>query len=241
MAKTYEALVKFKGTSGKSALPAAPLSEKPSLDLYSDKQMVDLNLIIEMKAEQDNWKIINFVSSRSGEGTSTVIVNFTRFMLESKATGDVLLIDANVQHPKLHIEFNVPQTPGLNEVLWNNAKLSDVIYKIESSNIYLIPNGSPLTYDSPSLDSRRYSSVFWQLKNRFKYIFIDSPPLLDSSAALALANIADATFIIIQAHKTRWEVVEKAKNYLCNYKCMIGGVILNRVSQPIPDWLYRRL
>jgi capsular exopolysaccharide synthesis family protein len=241
MAKTYEAFVKSKGTSGKNSLPAAFLEESPSPDLSSEKQMVDLNYSIEMKAEHDNLKIINFASSRCGEGTSTVIVNFINFMLERKANSQILLVDANLQHPTLHLEFDVPPAPGLKDVLLNKAELSDAIYKIGSSSIYLIPNGSSLTNNSSHVEPKRYSILFSQLSKKFQYIFIDSPPLLDSPASLALATIADTTFLVVQAHKTQWEVAEKAKQYLNHFKCSIGGVILNRVLQPIPDWLYYRL
>ena len=242
MARTYEALIKkSKGISAKSDLPTVTLDERPLPELSSDKQMVDLNYFLDMKAEQDNLRIVNFVSSRSGEGTTTVVVNFIRYMLESKTSSHVLLIDANSQHPTLHLEFTVPATPGLKDVLWDKAKLSDTIYKLGSRNIYLLPNGSSLTFDSSNGESLKYSFLFSQLSNRFQYIFIDSPPLLESSSALGLAAIADTTFIVIQAHRTQWEVAEKAKNYLNHNKCAIGGVILNRIQQPIPEWIYKRL
>ena len=240
MAKTYEALVKYKKKIEKSDLLSASLLEVPSPNLSCDKQMLDLNYMIALKQKQANLKIINFVSSHSGEGTTTVVVNFIRFMLESRESRQILLIDANLQHPTLHLEFNVPPTPGFNDVLWNKAKLSDAIFKIESSNIYLIPIGSLVSFDASNIESQRYSTIFSQLRN-FNYVFIDSPPLLDSSVALVLASIADTTFIVIQANRTQWEVADKAKNYLNHYKCDIGGVILNRVLQPIPEWLYRRL
>lgn len=241
MAKTYEAIVKAKGASGQSILPILSVDESPSPDLLTEKQMINLNYIFDLKARQDNLRVINFASTSSGEGTSTVIVNFIRFMLETKASGPVLLIDANILHPNLHLEFNVPAAPGLKDFLRGKAVLSDVIYKIGSSSIYLIPNGNSMTFDRANVEPQKYSALFSQLGNRFQFIFIDSPPLLESSTALAIAAIADSTFLVIQAQRTRLEVVEKAKNYLNSNKCAIGGVILNRVLQPIPDWVYRRL
>lgn len=241
MAKTYEALLKSKGKDAKAKLPTVFISDSPSPNLISNKQMIDLNYLIDMKANQEKLKIFNFVSCRSREGTSTVIVNFIRFMLERKAFSNVLLIDANLEHPSLHLEFNVPFSPGLKDILWKKTKFSDAIYKIESSNIYLIPNGNSLNIDSPNVDPQIYSNIFSKLCDKFQYVFIDSPPLLDSSSALALATVADITFIVIQAHRTQWEIVDRAKNYLVSYNCSIGGVILNRVLQPIPDWIYKRI
>ena len=242
MAKTYEAMIKSKGADAQKGLSAAASSlDTPSPDLLSDKQMVDLNYMIEQKAGRNNLKIINFVSSRSKEGTSTVLVNFMKFMLERSASNNILLVDANLQHPVLHLEFNVPSTPGLKDVLADKAKLSDVTYKIESSDIYLIPNGNTLTFETSNIESKMYESIFSKLSDRYQYIFVDSPPLLESSASLALATSADITFLVIQAHRTQWEVAQKAKNHLDHYNCPVGGVILNRVSQPIPNWLYKRL
>jgi capsular exopolysaccharide synthesis family protein len=242
MAKTYEAMIKSKGAGAKRDLSTAASSlDTPSPDLLSDKQMVDLNYMIDQKAGRNNLKVINFVSSKSKEGTSTVLVNFMKFMLERNASNNILLVDANLQHPVLHLEFNVPSTPGLKDVLTDKAKLSDVTYKIESSDIYLIPNGNALSFETSNIESKMYESIFSKLSDRYQYIFIDSPPLLESSASLALATSADITFLVIQAHRTQWEVAQKAKNYLDHYNCPIGGVILNRVSQPIPNWIYNRL
>ena len=242
MAKTYEAMIKSKGEDAERSLSATVSSlDTPSPDLLSDKQMVDLNYMIDQKAGRNNLKVINFVSSKSKEGTSTILVNFMRFMLERNASKNILLVDANLQHPVLHSEFNVPSTPGLKDVLTDKAKLSDVTYKIESSNIYLIPNGNALSFETSNIESKLYESIFSKLSDRYQYIFIDSPPLLESSASLALATSADITFLVIQAHRTQWEVAQKAKNYLDHYNCPIGGVILNRVSQPIPNWIYKRL
>ena len=241
MAKTYEALVKAKGLSGPSVIPPPAVEDRPSPDLLTEKQMVNLNYIFDLKSRQDKLRVINFVSTSCGEGTSTVIVNFIRFMLESKASHQVLLIDANILHPALHLEFNVPLTPGLKDFLWDRSALSDVIHKIGSSSIYLIPNGNSMAFDRVNVEPQKYSALFSQLNNRFQFIFIDSPPLLESSEALAMAAIADSTFLVIQAQRTRLEAVEKAKNYLNHHNCKIGGVILNRVLQPIPEWLYKRL
>ena len=241
MAKTYEAIVKAKGVSGQTITPTLSVEERPSPDLLTEKQMINLNYIFDLKSRQDNLRVINFVSASSGEGTSTVIVNFIRFMLETKATSPVLLIDANFLHPALHLEFNVPVAPGLKDFLRDKSDLSDVIQKIGSSSICLIPNGNSMTFDRVDVEPQKYLALFSQLRNRFQFIFIDSPPLLESSGALAIAALADSTFLVIQAQSTRLEVVEKAKNYLNRNNCEIGGVILNRVLQPIPDWIYKRI
>ena len=92
MAKTYEAMIKSKGTDAQRGLSAAASSlDAPSPDLLSDKQMVDLTYMIDQKAGRNNLKVINFVSSRSKEGTSTVLVNFMKFMLERSASNNFVL------------------------------------------------------------------------------------------------------------------------------------------------------
>ncbi len=241
MAKTYEAMIKSKGTSTDGGAPVHYRSDTFSPDLLSEKQMGDLNYMIDQKAGRNNLKVINLVSSRGGEGTSTVVVNFIRFMLERSASNNILLVDANLQRPVLHLEFNVPFTPGLKDVLLHKAKLSDVTYKIDSSDICLIPNGNSPNFEISNIEQKMYATTFAKLRDHYQYIFIDSPPLLESPASLSLATSADITFLVICAHKTQWEVAQKAKNYLSQYNCVIGGVILNRVSQPIPDWIYNRL
>jgi capsular exopolysaccharide synthesis family protein len=257
MAKTYEALIKSKETTKDKAVQSSYLavvrSEGPMVketiqasnwflsDTKTRKEISNLAQKITLEARNNDFKIFHFASSHKGEGTSSAVVKLAKFMMDQKSFRDVLLIDANLQHPILHLLFNVPPAPGLGDVLIKEVEYRKAIYRLGPSNIYLMPCGTPLVSNSSAFLQKKFSNFIAMVRNQYQYILIDSPPLLEAADAVALAVSSDTTFLVVEAHTTQWEVAEKTKNYLQTYDCDISGVILNRVMNTIPGWLYKRL
>ena len=152
-----------------------------------------------------------------------------------------MLIDANLEHPVLHTAFNILPTPGLRDVLANNTECFKGIHKSISMNVNVIPAGTPMMRNSGSIDQRKFSDLIASARTRYAYVLIDSSPLLKSSDSLSSAIAADTTFLVVQACKTQSEVAEEAKFFLQKHGCQIGGIILNRLPQVIPEWIYKRL
>ena len=235
MAKTYEALLKAKRSSDsriprtrqtaktnieipkaervvkREVLPSSFVSKWQCADLSSTRNIGNLAQWIGPDAKK---KVFLFMSNRKGEGTSTVVINLAGFMMDRKSFGDVLLIDANLQHPVLHLAFNVPPSPGLREVLTKEAEYSDVIHRVGASNLNVIPSGAPLSPDSSNIAQKDFSDLISAIHDQYQHILVDSPPLLASSDSLALAMSSDFTALVIQANTTQWEVAEEAKLFL---------------------------
>ncbi|MBU4179848.1 MAG: CpsD/CapB family tyrosine-protein kinase [Proteobacteria bacterium] len=241
MAKTYEALSKAEESHSGDPGLSSNLTKWRCPDLTNKKELSDLLQKITIDVQKNGLKIFHFASNRKGEGTSTVVVNLANLIMDAKSFNYVLLIDANRERPVLHQAFNVASSPGLNEILMEKIEYSEAVKKIGSSDIYVMPNGTKSASKSSNIEQKKFSSFVSKIRDQYELIIIDSPPLLTSSDSLSLANCADSTYLVVQAHNTQWEVVEQTKNYLNEYKRLIGGVILNRVQQSIPSWIYKRL
>src|SRR5262245_200654 len=73
-------------------------------------------------------KTIAFVSSRDGEGTSTIAANFA-MCLAADHQLTVLLIDGNLRKPILHDIFNVERENGLSDVILSDMDLHSTLKK----------------------------------------------------------------------------------------------------------------
>ena len=241
MAKTYEALLKSGQSSHEEFRSKHSVSTWKCPDLTGTKEIGTLWNHIDMAAKTKDFNKINFVSSRSGEGTSTIIFNLAKLVVENKLVKDVLIIDASLRRPVINQAFGLPLSPGLSDVLMKKVEYQEAIHRVSSSNLSIIPAGS-IPSDSPfQIQQENFSDLISAVKDNYQHILIDSAPLLISSDSFQSAISTDMTFLIVRANNTQWEVVEKAKNHLLDANCNIAGVILNRVMQPIPQWLYDRL
>ncbi len=236
MAKTYEAMLR-KNKASEDINHAAMLHEWELLNLNRPKETGDIEKKIDYLRERKGFKIFNFTSSKKRAGVSTIIFGLARYMAEKNPSHKILLCDANMQHPVLHIAFNVSPKPGLFDLFSESCDISRVIHETEWDNIRIIPAGQPLS-SSEALQENKFSEIISSVREEFDYIFIDSAPLLEYSEAISSAGISDVTFLVIEANRTKKEIAEKAKLLLQERDCIIGGAILNRALYVIPEKLY---
>lgn len=230
MAKTYEAMQKNDGST---------VSGWRFLDLKNRKQAGDLERKILQLKQKNDRKVFNFTSSRGGEGVSTVLVNLLNYFKLQKSDKEILVIDANFQSPSLHSVFGLSNVQGLSDVLNDDKNLAEVSISIDSTKISLLTSGKGYLGRPDDIDQDKFDTILTEAKEKYDYIFIDSPSILASSNAVSTAVASDVTFWVIQSLKVQSEVAEKAKAILEDNECVIGGVVLNKTRQVIPNWMYK--
>ena len=205
-------------------------AKKQTGDLY--KKILNIN-------RKNNAKVFCFTSASPKEGVTTIIANLLDYVKQQRSAKQVLVIDANVSHPVLSSVFGLPSNCyGLRDVMARRVTLQSVLIPVES-DIRVLCCGRESQYDKKNFEPEEFYRLLRDCRQFSDFIFIDCPPVLSSSDALAVAPAADVSFLILQAVKTRRQVAEKVLSALQNNECEMGGVILNRVQQVIPSWLYR--
>ena len=68
------------------------------------------------------------------------------------------------------------------------------------------------------------------LKQRYDYIFIDSPPVIPVSDAVVLSTIVDGVIFVVQGQLTPKPIVQAALAQLGDRHSKILGLVLNRVD-----------
>ena len=208
------------------------------LNLKNKKQTGDLYKKILFYNKKSDAKVFNFIGSRGREGVTTIFANLVDYVNSQTTEKKILVIDANSKSPSLHKVFNIsPKAPGLLDIFNNRSEIREAILPI-TSHIFLLCSGRGNTNNS-GLEQDNFFKLIEYCKSFFDYIFIDCAPVLSSTDALNVAPVADYNFLIIQSANDQRPVIEKSKSLLLNDECKIGGVILNRVQQVIPGWLYK--
>lgn len=75
----------------------------------------------------------------------------------------------------------------------------------------------------------------------FDFILIDCPPLNEIGDALRLGNETDGVFLIVSAGETRRDQIEHAQKILRHSSARLQGLVLNRRTYPVPNFLYKLL
>jgi capsular exopolysaccharide synthesis family protein len=209
------------------------------IDLQNKKQTGEIFNKINGFSQNNNARVFSFSSCREKEGVTTVLANLIQHIRRLNSEKKILVIDANLQAPALHLIFQLKNGNGLSEISNRSIDLSEGILKTGDENINVILSGKGHANLSGNIKYETFNQIFSAVKEQYDYIFIDSAPVLTSPDFLPSAEVSDIVFLVMQSLKVQREAALKAKTLLTDNDYAIGGVIFNRVQQVIPEWLYR--
>jgi len=180
-------------------------------------------------------KIFSVTSALRGEGKTVTSINLAIALakdLESK----VLLIDCDLRSGAVHKFLNVDSGPGLSEVLSGGLDYGSAIRRTRLENLFVMPRGEAPSNPSELLGSKKMRNLIERLKAELiSYIIIDTPPMLPFTDAGVLGAQTDGTIVVVQANRTKAEIVEKAKGLLTQARIKLLGFILTQADYYIPD------
>ncbi len=163
-------------------------------------------------------------SPSPAEGKSFTAINLA--LAESHlAENMVLLADFDLRRPVMHNLLQVPRSPGVSDYLTGQAPLSAVLRKIEGTNLYFMPAGTPVKNPLELLNLREVKSLLGDLPNFFNWVILDTPPLLFSADANLLSTMADGTVLVVRIGSTTIDTITRAMQSLCENN--IIGVVAN--------------
>jgi len=131
-----------------------------------------------------------------------------------------------------------PRHLTLADAIENDASLDDIIIETSNPRLSMVQAGAVPVARRPALaQGRPLASLLDQLDERFDHVLLDLPPVLASSDAMNLSQLADAYVLVVRQGSTSEGQVEAALDELQGGETL--GVILNRFDSNIPRRLRR--
>ena len=163
-----------------------------------------------------NGRLIMVASALPGEGKTFTAINLA-FSMAMEKDLRVVLVDADVAKPQISKMFGVNAERGLLDAVTNPAvELERLILPTDVPNLFMLPAGTQSDRATELLASERMVDAMNRLLERDgNRIFIfDSPPLLLTTEAPALAAVAGQVVIVVRAEHTEHHVLLDALNRL---------------------------
>ena len=249
MSKVYEALQRAHAEGYIERLDSNPAIEirKPEIvgtsglpPLQMEREMTRLYQNVLALLPNSKSRVIQFIGSRKNEGTSTILREFGQFLGE-KANKFVLLVDEDHHHRSLHKAFIYPSGISLHDVISEGGSLDKAIFQIRNSRLFLCRLSGGTTATALPVLSVNDEMLWTRLRNEFDFILIDSQPISESENGLNLCSVADGVVLVIEAEKTRSQVVSTLKNRIIQHGGNILGLVFNKQRYYIPEAIYKWL
>jgi len=176
-----------------------------------------------------DMKVVVVTSAANNEGKTSVAVQLAVSI--ARSTGEpTLLIDGDMRSPDIHGVLQTELSPGLAEVLAGENTLQEAIVTDWSDYVHILPAGNAQVSPHKLLGNGTLEALFDETRQSYRYIIVDTPPVLAASEALVLARAADATLICAMRDISRIDQVKKTHERLVNAGAQPVGVVLNGIS-----------
>ena len=191
-----------------------------------------LNIFRELRTQlmkKSNKKnFVCMVTSISHQGgASYVSMNSASVFALDKAKTS-LLIDANLYAPSLEQLIIGEAGVGITDYLSHaNFDIKDVVYATGVPRLRVVPIGDNSEGAAEYFSSDKMQHFIDEIRSRYsdRYIFIDSPPVTESSEARILTEIADMVVLVVPHGRATEEQIEAAINIIGKDK--LAGLVYN--------------
>jgi capsular exopolysaccharide synthesis family protein len=196
--------------------------------LASEKFRV-LGLKLRHMRDQRKLKRIVITGTAPEEGKSLVAANLALNQSRSKVL-KTLLIDGDLRRPTVATRFGIDRSlPGLSECLRGERKLSEVVYKLSGSGLWLLPAGRAPENPLDLMQGGRLPELLDELGKFFDWIIIDTPPVVPVADTTFWMKQADGVLIVIREGVSEKKVVERALDSFDRDALL--GIVVNSCSR----------
>ncbi|RYF74784.1 MAG: polysaccharide biosynthesis tyrosine autokinase, partial [Cytophagaceae bacterium] len=216
-------------SSGKKRLVITPRSRS----LITEQiRTLRANLPFLQSAESDSHVLL-VTSSISGEGKTFVSLNLGASL--SLVDRPTVVLEMDLRRPTYQETFHLDNNVGISEYLTGEATLSDVLQPVPGyKNFFMISSGTLDEEQNPAelLSSPRMRELITDLRERFSYVMLDTPPLGLVSDAQLMAPFADSTLFVVrhgvtpQTSLKAIELVRREQRFK-NLSLVLNGVVGN--------------
>ena len=174
--------------------------------------------------------LIMVTSALPGEGKTFSAINLA-MSIAAELDNSVMLVDADVARPSLLKTFGLPVGPGLLDLLQGRSQMSDVLLRTNVDKLTLLPSGHPQARATEMLASDAMRQLLDDMAQRYsdRIIIFDSPPLLLTTEARALAAHMGQIVVVVHAGKTLQRDVQHALSTI--EACPVKLMLLNQATE----------
>jgi len=183
-------------------------------------------------------KSVLVTSAMPREGKSFTSANLAQVLVRQHGRR-VLLIDADLRAPRLHLMLGTTSSPGLSDYLQGMGEEFSVMQRGPLENLFFIPSGTPIDDPAELVGNGRLKVLLQRVEPLFDWIIVDSPPAVPVSDSSVLAKACDGVVMVVRSNSTPFDLARKAREEFPDQ--MLVGIVLNGTrngAAPYPRYYY---
>ena len=218
----------YETTFDASLVPAAAIDSRPqpALPLAAIEQYRALARRLDVERRGGGPRAMVVTSPTTAEGRTTTAL-YTAIALAGRGHR-VVLADFDLRRPALAARHDLPETPGIVEVVRGEASLDQALKLAPGApGLTLLPAGTAQVDPAGILFDPRAKTLIEALTGAFDFVLADAPPALGVADAACLADLLGAVLLVARAGHTSRRELAAAAAALRGVKiigCVLTGV-----------------
>jgi capsular exopolysaccharide synthesis family protein len=173
-------------------------------------------------------RVILVTSAHPGEGKTTVTLNLGISLAQSGRS--VVVVDADLRQGNCHSHLAIQNRYGLTHFLTDDLPLDVCVQSTNVAGFSLISRGGVPPNPTDLLGSSKMQELLEDLRQRFDFVLIDTPPSLAISDAAVLSVLCDGVLLVVRNENTTTDAARHVIERLRVVGAPLLGVVLNGIN-----------
>lgn len=199
------------------------LSDKSGFDTVETYKVIRTNLMFSLP-KTDSGKVISITSSSPGEGKTTTSVNLAITFAQMGAK--VIVVDCDLRKARVHRYLQIKKDNGVSNVLCGFTDLDRAIKRNIRENLDVLPAGELPPNPAELLESPEFGKLIAELKHRYDYVFIDTPPVNVVTDGIVIAKQCMGIVVVVRENKTTFDLLDETMELLNRTDTKILGAVI---------------
>lgn len=184
---------------------------------------------LQFSAPAQRQRSLIVTSPHPDDGKTTVACNLA--IAAAQSGRRVLLIDANLRRPSVHLVFDhVPPARGLSNLLIGDGDLASYVVQTDVAGLDVLGAGPRPPNPAELLGGQPAQALLEEAVSRYDQVIFDSAPVLLASDALVLGPAVDGVILVIRAKRNSRGAARRACSLLVDVGAHLFGAVLNGVQ-----------
>jgi polysaccharide biosynthesis transport protein len=197
--------------------------DKPKSGIAEAFRSIRINM--NYLAPDKEKKVVAITSSISGEGKTFCSINLASILALSGYK--TILLGADLRKPKIFDDFGFNNLKGISTFLAGKAKIDEIINRAKFDNLDVMLAGPVPPNPAELLSNPRMDELMTELKLRYDYVVIDTPPIGLVADCFMLMKYSDINIYIVRHGYTETRLLEKVDSMYEEGKITNMNIIIN--------------
>jgi capsular exopolysaccharide synthesis family protein len=191
-------------------------------------QTLRTGLLFSRRGPSQNAVLIS--SAGPQEGKSCTTINLARTL--ASAGERTIVVDCDLRRPTIHQRMNVPREPGVTNYILSGPEddWTNYVRATDQANLSIMTCGPIPPNPAEVFGHERFQRMLKEMREKFDWVFIDSPPVISLADAVILASMTDMVAFVIKHNENDKDLIRRCIANLRKVNPHIIGAVLNNVD-----------